>query len=647
MLRQTALALSLVLVASAAVASSVSLASLAPPETMEAMPLGQMTYRALEDPRFEERVRHYLAEHGLDHPRRLDLQGASPIDVARATLNENERAGRTVAEWVRLANAQALLALQADARAPASLADEVARLADIADAPYDAAQLAQVRAQADALPADVRAPFAALVAATADAYAAQTPVADEVVHRLALSNGALTYALTAEERETTLANALAIMAATNAFREAAQSVAFPTSADPLFADPLGLVYLGSAGNDVYERGGQYGDPILIVDPAGNDLYRTSAGGACADRQQMIHACNGLVASVVLDVLGDDEYEYDGVPTNAQASGSVGAIGLLVDAEGDDRYFANFVQATPPRPFWGGPLGYIDAGAQGFGLAGVGLLVDALGDDVYEADVTSSRYSVWGFSQGFGNVAGVGIAADGSGNDDWLAYGFDGGITGRSFSQGFQGLYPGGSGFFGGVGVFSETGYGSDEYHAWDNATTTDFYAYGFGAFGGTGIFYEDGGDDHYEAVESATNPWIAPLLNCAYGTASFAGLGAFLEMGGADHYFGDTRSPRLVATMNEGFGGPAEGEGIFLDVSGDDGHFMEAHMDDVLEPSMTHGRGLLFGGGEGAFGGNTVGIYLDLGGSDAYTGAAPSQNNAIWLAGMDFEAGSLPSILTP
>ncbi|HET6405527.1 MAG TPA: hypothetical protein VFH78_12845 [Candidatus Thermoplasmatota archaeon] len=600
----------------------------------------------MQDPLFEARARHWLAEHGFDHPKRLPASAGDPLEVARVALTEQIRAGRTVTEWVAFGKAENLLSLRPDApRAPADLAAEVERLNAAAGFPLDAAQRADVRAQAEALPADVREPFAALVAATADAYEAQAPIAAGVVARVPASARSLEYVLTNAEREATLANAVALLAAQNAFRDAVRDVAFPASGGPLFRDPNGLVILGSTGADTYARDGVLRDAALLVDPAGDDVHATAAGGACADPASLVHDCNGLVVSLVVDLRGNDEYLYDGVPTNAQGSASLGAIGLLVDVEGDDRYLSNFVQATTRRPFWGGVIGYIDAGVQGYALAGVGILLDAVGDDTYEADVTTTRYSIWDFAQGFGNAGGVGIAADGLGNDRWLAYGFHSHMP----NSGFQGMYPGGTGFFGGLGLLTDTGLGNDRYHAWDNATTTDFYAYGFGAFGGTGIFYEDGGDDDYQAVEEAfsPNPGIVPLLNCAFGTASFAGLGVFLELGGNDRYFGDTRSARAVATMNEGFGGPAEGEGIFIDVSGDDGHFMEGHVNGQLRYDMTHGRGNLFGGGEGFLGGNTVGVYLDLGGLDAYTGAAPSQNNAAWLMGLDLEAGRIPRFLMP
>ena len=635
----------MILVGSSAVASSLGLVDLDGVAVDASHPiagktLGQMIHQGMQDPRYEARVQHWLAEHGLDHPEPLPASAGAPLDVARSALTQQLRAGKTVTEWIALAKTENLLALEPDAPgAHADLATEVARLNAVAGFPLTDAQLADVRAQADALPADVREPFAGLVGALATTYEAQLPIASSIAARIPTSRDALDYTMTGAEREATLEHALGLVAAQNAFRLAVEDVAFPATAAPLFSDPNGLVFLGSTGDDTYAREGVLRDAALIVDPSGNDRYEQAAGGACFS-QGLIHDCNGIAVALALDLGGDDDYLYEGVPTNVQGSASIGAIGILVDVAGSDLYFANFVQALDPSPFWGGVLGYIDAGAQGYGLAGVGILVDGLGDDVYESDVTSSRFSIWDFAQGFGNAGGVGIASDGSGNDRWLAYGFDGGMG----ASGFQGMYPGGTGLFGGLGIMTDTGLGNDKYHAWDNATTTDFYSYGFGAFGGTGIFYEDGGDDDYQAVEEAfsSNPGIVPLLNCAFGTASFAGLGVFLDLGGNDHYFGDTRSKKAVATMNEGFGGPAEGEGIFIDVTGEDRHFMEGHVNGVSRPEMTYGRGMLLGGGEGIGGGNTVGVYLDMGGADLYTGAAPSRNNAVWPSGMDFEAGSIP-----
>ncbi|MEA3200913.1 MAG: hypothetical protein QOE90_2341 [Thermoplasmata archaeon] len=612
------------------------------PNPTQGKTLGQLNYEGLQDPRFAARVQHFMADHGVGHPQRLDMQGLSPLEVAQKAIGAEVRDGRTVSQWAQLGTASRLLALQPGAAAArGDLVTDVARLDAAAGFPLDAGQMARVESQAAALPDDVRQPFADLVHAVADAYVAQAPLAQAVLVAEKASGGQTVVTLSDAQREATLSRALDLVAAQNAFRAAVQGVAWPESRVALFADPNGLVILGSSGNDVYERTGVLRDPALLVDPAGDDTYHVTAGSACPDPASLIHDCNGLVASVLVDLAGDDAYAYGGRPTDVDGSASEGGIGLLVDAAGSDSYLASFAQAADHGQLWGGPSYYIDAGAQGYGLAAVGIQLDAAGNDRYEADVTSSGDSTWDLAQGFGNAGGVGILADGGGDDQYLAYGFDNGLN--SFS--FQGLYPTGTGFFGGVGVFHDTGMGNDGYHAWDNATTTDFYAYGFAAFAGTGIFVDDGGNDNFEAVSSATNPYIIPLLNCAFGTGSYAGLGVFVTLGGNDTYFGDTRSPRSVYTMNEGFGGPAEGEGVFVDVSGDDGHFMQAHPNNgPNDPRWTAGRGVLLGGGEGLEG-DTIGTFLDLGGHDTYTGAPPSRDNAVWLAGMDINAGDVPAIL--
>lgn len=632
---------SAVLVSSGVAARELQLAPLAAvsDHPVEGRSIGEMTYMGMSDPRYEEAIRSYLAEHGVDHPRPLALDGRSAFDAAREMLNVELRNGRTIAQWVELAKADNLLSLQPQAEVEGDLVKDTARLARAAGLSFTAADRISVQKQAAVLPVELRAPFADLVHVVANVYEAQLPIAARMDAKLATATDAMHLVMGAEDREATLAGALAIVAAENAFRAAVGKIDITTvAAAPIFADPAGLVILGSEANDVYGRTGVLQDPILLVDLGGDDTYFTSAAGACPDVADLIADCNGLVVSTLLDLAGNDVYSFDGQDSFTQGAAGMGAIGVLVDVDGNDQYLSKFARSDSGR----GPVFmYINGGTQGYALAGVGLLVDGLGDDVYRQDVQARTRDIWGFSQGFGNAGGLGISADGAGDDEWLAYGNDIGMTGCCF----QGLYPGGTGFYTGLGIMSDTGSGADRYHAWDEATTTDFYAYGFAAFGGTGIFFEDGGNDDYYAGESASNPFINPLLNCAYGTASFAGLGVFLEMGGHDTYFGDTRSPRNAATMNEGFGGPAEGEGVFLDVSGDDGHFMEAHSGAArtLNYDMTHGRGLALGGGEGATG-NTFGLFLDLGGADAYTGARPSQDNAAWPTGADINAGRIPGL---
>lgn len=595
--------------------------------------LGELHGMALRDAAFEARVQEYLRHHGVDHPRRLvDVQTTDPLERAQLILNTEVIQGRTPDAWVDLAHPDALLALRPGGAADADLVDAVSRIAAAAGAPLTPAERASVARQAAALPADVAGPFARLATRVADAYEAQAPIARVVVARAHAGDEALDLLLTGPEREAMLQNALAVVAATNAFRDEVDGVQFPASSTPLFRDPLGLVILGSAGNDVYLSNGALEDPVLLVDPAGADTYRNRAGAACPDPYSIAHECNGLALAVLLDLGGGDVYDHGTTaPTNVQGSGSIGGVGVLVDVMGDDAYRAHMHRGNRPAFF-----GYIDGGMQAFGQAGVGILLDAQGNDVYTADVSSSGFSIWNLAQGYGGVGGLGFLADAGGHDRYLARG----LASTLRLGDFQGVYTNGVSIYAGVGIQVDAGGGHDVYHAWDQATSTDYYAQGFGGFGGLGILVEQGGDDDYTAGEEIINNptgagTIVPLLNCAFGTGSFGGVGIMIEAGGNDRYFGDTRSPRAAYTMNEGYGGPGVAYGLFVDVSGDDGHFMEAN---GAAGSRTFGRGVLvveLGPLLLGTGGNMFGTYLDAGGDDEYTGAEPSADGQVWVLGAD------------
>lgn len=609
------------------VAPAVGVGLGAPAPATVVVPLGQAIYeRAAHDHAF--RAGHPMASADpLTHP----------FEQARRELAETQHHGKTPIEWLGVADAQRLLELRAAPR-EASLEASLARLATLAGVDATPAALLETRARADAMPPEPRARLASLVAAVADAYEAQLPLAAEAAAQWPASWDERTRGLTPAQSLAMAANAEALLGALMAFRDAtagAESVSF--------ADPLGLVILGGAGADVHRPLAPGADPILIVDLGGDDTYLTSAGGACA--VPIAHACNLRAVSVVLDVAGADVYSYDGAPNAVQGAGSVGAIGMLVDLAGDDAYVAKMTRAT------GGPFfSYVDGGAQGFSQAGFGLLLDAGGEDTYQLDVRSANgRSIWAFGQGFGGLGGVGFALDAGGADRYVANGL--GID--DGAGGFQGVYTNGVGFYGGVGVQADTGRSNDVYRAWNEGATVDYYAQGFGAFGGLGVLLEDGGNDDYAAVEKATAPgvFIVPLLNCAYGTGSLGGTGIMLELGGDDRYYGASYSPRKAYVMNEGFGGIGAGYGLLVDVSGDDGHFMESF---GAEGSDTFGRGVLIEhvspatgllDTSGNGGPNRVGNYLDLGGLDTYLGAPPSRDGAQWSGGADVNGPDLVTLL--
>lgn len=560
--------------------------------------------------------------------------GQTPEQRAAWLLSERPALGRTPMDWVRFSREAFSLDLPADAPAHAALATNVLRLYAAAGiVPSGTDQLA-IAANAARVPAAMSAPFSDLVGAVADAYAVQGPLSKTIVARKFDPRMPL---VTPAERDVMTQLQSDIVRAVNVFR-ARTTTAAPRVGEPLAIDPEGLVVLGSAGDDRYTRSGMFPDPILLVDPSGNDRYENSAGGACPLTPESTLFgddkwldCNGLALSVVADLGGNDVYSYDGPPAAVQGAGGPGGLGVLLDVAGDDVYFAQMTRADTYPIFQ-----YVDGGAQGFGYGGAGLLLDGAGDDVWRFDsVSRNGMSIWTLGQGFGGAGGIGIASDVAGKDSWVNESY--GLVG----DGFQGIYTQGTGLYAGIGIMTDTGGGDDIYRSVVTAQTVDYYAQGFGAFGGVGIMYEDGGNDDYYTLEEATGPsWIDPLLNCAFGTASFGGVGIMVDVAGNDTYYGASRSPTGASVMDNGFGGPGVAYGLFADFGGDDRYVMEA----FGNATMIQGRGLWepvlpdpdtrpdpF---ESPAGHNTWGTFVDIGGNDTYVGG-PGANDSQWPFGVD------------
>ena len=144
------------------------------------------------------------------------------------------------------------------------------------------------------------------------------------------------------------------------------------------ADPVGVLRVGSAGNDLdtLER-------LVTIDGTGNDVYRNNAGGT-----RWIDDTNpatlGYPIALALDLRGDDRYGSTGT-SRAQGSGSAG-IGLLVDRSGNDGYQCSRV-------------------CQGYSVIGVGLLRDHAGHDFYRS-----------WDAGIGSTDLVALFRDDEGND---------------------------------------------------------------------------------------------------------------------------------------------------------------------------------------------------------------------------------------
>lgn len=591
---------------------------------------------------------HYTQTYGaftLDAP----PAGQTAEERTEWVLEQRQALGRTPMQWVDAAKALAqpgatpALAL---AHRPPDLTAEVLGLYALTGVTPTLADRAAIAASAASLPPSLRDPFARLVATTRFAYAAQAVLADTIGPRFAAFDPR-TPILTPDEREATSARQAAILAGVDRFRAEAGAVLAdltqrPSTAvnAPLFSDPEGLVILGGTGADTYTRGGAIADPVLLVDPSGADVYQNSAGGACPVTPEAFGErwldCNGLVVSVVadlgLDAVGD-RYLYDGPPAAVQGAGGPGGIGILLDVAGADTYDAKMTRGAVRvfEPI----LYYFDGGAQGFGYAGAGALIDNVGYDHYRFEVdTTHGESIWGLAQGFGAAGGTGVIVDAEGSDWYEGYGY--GLTG---DRGFEGIYVQGVGFYGGVGIATDLGSEKDWWISDLKAVTVDYYAVGFGAFGGVGILYEDGGDDVYSAIETGTDPWIVPLLNCAYGTASYAGVGIVIEVAGNDDFYGETNSPYASFVMDWGWGGPGQAYGVYADFGGDDVYELAGTGSPIRKEGWGYTRAsadlrtTLFGNE------NVFGSFLDVGGNDTYIGNAPAVgNNKVWALGADVAA---------
>lgn len=569
------------------------------------------------------------AQRYADHFEQPTLpDGLDAVAAVDHALNEKDALGRTPNAWIDWTHETYQTEPVATSPEPfddpgAVLMAEVARIHAALDVETSAAEQEAMKAQAANLHPEALQAFARLVTVVADAYVAQHAMAHEIGPRFEAVEDLpdATGLVTPEEREEMAARGARITQALQAFRHDIADVPLGGDSDPLFSDPEGLVILGGLGDDTYTQSGTLPDPVLLVEPAGSDRYENSAGGA--DPLGLLTGKSNLLAlSVVYDLDGDDTYVWDGEVYTVQGAGGPGAIGILVDVQGNDRYESLMKRTVGPFI-----TTYFDGGGQGYGFGGYGLLLDGLGDDWYQFDIQSQNgRGQWAFGQGFGAAGGLGIASDVAGTDGWVGYGL-GGTAGNNF----LGMYNQGVGFWGGVGIMSDTGLGDDLYDTYLYSHSTDYYAQGFGAFGGVGIMYEDGGDDVYSAVEEAYAATINPLLNCAFGTASLGGQGYFIDILGDDSYYGDTISDKRAFTMNEGFGGIIGGFGLFVDFAGADDHVMEAH---GAAGSDVAGRG------EGLLSHTEpVGVYLDAGGVDRYVGPpfnwvglGDDPNNAVWPA---------------
>jgi hypothetical protein len=493
--------------------------------------------------------------------------------------------------------------------------------------PTDAQQTELLRgvAQLDTFEAAALAP---LVSDVARVYASQVEIAKQVDVSVLMEDGVLypsghfasaqihqleadfdealseqtRIALPPEAARASVANAQDLIEAAKAF-EVAVGQAPPGSFEVLFTDPLGLVQIGSRGADSFVPGGVLGQPVLVADPGGDDIDTTNAGGACPlDDVLGQFNCNGLAASLRVDVAGNDVYNHAGSHQVAQGSGALGGVGVLVDFTGSDTY--NAVQTTTEGEF----MYYFAAGVQGAGEGGVGILLDGEGNDRYLLTHTNVLQDAFVQSQGFGGIGGVGALIDGVGDDHYESI-LTCPVTNRAL---FCGMYILGTSLYGGVSIAFD-GAGNDYYRGYVDAPQEDYYSQSFAAFGGIGIEVDVAGNDIYLDTAITHGPRAygpgSPSLNCAYASAMYAGAySLFLDLQGNDNYWSETIDLQARAKItSESYS--LAGVSLFWDAEGSDVHRMKA---DGATGETVLGRGFAPAATD------TIALYLDTGGLDIY-----------------------------
>lgn len=349
---------------------------------------------------------------------------------------------------------------------------------------------------------------------------------------------------------------------------------------------LGRVRVGGRGADRHPSG-----RVLIVDVGGDDSYE-GAGES--------NGLSGRPLGVVIDLSGDDRYRNGGL--------GLWGVGVVWDEGGDDRYTGGD-GSLGAGIFGGGAL--VDRGGddqytgdtltQGAGIFGWGLLWDQSGND---------RYSAALLGQGFAGVNGCGLLLDARGADRYEAggkypdYGRFPDKT-QSLSQGFSiGYRPFAPG---GLGLLWDGG-GRDIYRC-------EVYGQGCGYWYACGALIDADGDDEYASYQYAQGSGIHLSVgilrdksgNDVYqnrqglaqgGSHDFA-VGLLWDGAGDDRYESDSGSQGCAIN---------NAVGILLDESGDDRYRL---------------TGSEQGQGNGEFadrrGTGSVGVLVDLGGSDAYS----------------------------
>jgi hypothetical protein len=357
-------------------------------------------------------------------------------------------------------------------------------------------------------------------------------------------------------------------------------------------DGFSLV-VGSEAANSYKK-----DFSIIIDLGGADYYALDKG-----------------AKVILDLAGDDF--YSSTKNYTQGSAFFGNS-LLIDVAGNDNYIAqNFAQGSA---VFANAILYDLAGddfykalgfAQGYSFFGLGLLLDNSGNDEYVADL---------FSQGAATCSGVSLLLDTAGADKYRAgishkstYRVTGSFHGASQGLGFgvRGYFDGGmgflldgkgsdifqagnfsqgSGYFFGLGVIKNFGSDSDTYVAYR-------YGQANAAHSALGVLIDEGGNDIYRGQ-------VGAVQSAAWDKSATA----FWDKKGNDQYFSLNAFFSLAAAAHNGYS-------YFLDAAGSDSYKI-ANFRTTTQNSY--------------HGGNSLSIFLDLGGKKDFFAQEGIRNDSSW-----------------
>ena len=369
--------------------------------------------------------------------------------------------------------------------------------------------------------------------------------------------------------------------------------------------PLGRVRIAGTEDKMHS-----GNFLLLIDLGGNDIYE--------DVGRLFESDKSLSdnISIVLDIAGNDIIRWRKV--SGPGAGIMG-INIWADLGGDDRYAGNNLgsgmgllgagllwDADGNDSYQGGAL------VQGAGEYGLGLLLDENGNDSYQAAIAG---------QGFGGPGGIGILADMKGNDSYACGGVvpdqvpdrkarHQGIHYLSMCQGFAfGIRPQASG---GIGLLLDLD-GDDSYKA-------DIFSQGSAYWFGLGMLVDRRGNDRYDCFEHCQGEGIhlsAGILadwegndeyrgyEHAQGVGIDRGVGILYENSGNDLYISDHDS--------QGAGLKPYGEGLLIDVSGDDRYETAKASQGYIPEPGDHRQG--FPQDQ-----RPVGILLDMQGADVFLG---------------------------